>query len=90
MVGGDVVAFSCTGVDAGVGLLLERTSSAASAASAAIATQYSACNVGAIDSVLITPELAASSWAAGFVLIVGVYLFAWGTEQVVGLFGGRD
>jgi hypothetical protein len=89
MVSGDLIAFSCSGVDAGVGLLLERTSSAASAASAAIATAYAPCSVGAIDSALITPDLAAQAFGAGFVLVVGIYVFAWGMAQIIEQFSDR-
>lgn len=87
---GDLVTFSCSGVDPGVGLVVVRTASAASeAASSVVGTSYSACVPGAIDSTVITPELAGQAFAWAFCLVMLVYFVSWSAQQVLDVIEGR-
>jgi hypothetical protein len=88
VVGGEAVSFSCGGIYE-EGLLVVRSSSAASApeAAASLPTSYVACNPYSVNAAVITPETAAAAWAFGFTIVGICYLVSWAAQQISAPFG---
>lgn len=79
---------SCTGTDESV-LNLQRTTDGGAPVDYSVAVTYADCNPAAIGASPISPGQAGQAFSWGFVMVVSVYLVAWGCGRVLDMIGRR-